>query len=149
MYTAIVPLVVNQFVPIGSPGCTQATFGTPTTTPPPSAQFNVALGSDNALTVTVSSSYQGVVQLTFVLNSSDYILLGIAVNPNDQGASRGRKQFPSVDINRDSTGSQITVTDSCLPGYVGVTFDYVIVVQQVSDGAIGLIDPDIENQSDE
>ena len=36
MYTATIPLVINQFVPIGNSGCIQATYGPPTTNPPPS-----------------------------------------------------------------------------------------------------------------
>ena len=41
----------------------------------------------------------------------------------------------------------MTVADACLDRYNGVEFTYVILVQEVATGNIGLIDPGIENES--
>jgi len=45
------------------------------------------------------------------------------------------------------TGSQLTVTDACMNACVGIEYTYVILVQEVASGNIGLIDPGIENEN--
>jgi hypothetical protein len=58
-------------------------------------------------------------------------------------------EFRDVQLNRDPFESQMTVTDSCNPIFDGQDFKYVILVQEVKTGNIGLIDPDVETEEDE
>ena len=61
----------------------------------------------------------------------------------------GRREFRTITVNRGAAESQIVVTDACIPEFGGITFDYLILVQQVSDGQIGAIDPDWDNEPGE
>ena len=154
MYTATVQVTINQFNPIGSPsGNIAATLSAPNNTSAPGTGGKKVFsgGSAEQLTVTLSNNYLGAVQLTYQLPDPTYVLLGISVNPTTvgSGSSVGRQQFRTITISRDPTGSQLTVTDSCLPGFNMIDFNYVILVQQVSNGQIGLIDPDIDNKTTE
>lgn len=151
MYTAAIQIAITQFTPIAPGGpCVSATFNSPVITSPP-GNFTVTAPQPASLLVTVPAAYVGAVQLTFQLPDPNYILLGIAMNPTtspDGSRSVGRQEFRTVAINRDPSGSQMTVTDACLANFVNLDFTYVILVQRVSDGAIGMIDPDIDNETE-
>ncbi len=97
---------------------------------------------DGKLTVTVPVNTE--VQIDYQLPDPRYVLLGIAFNPNGPGA--GRQEFPTVTLNRTVAGSTMSVLDESLPASQGVDYTYVILVQQVATGFIGMIDPDIENE---
>jgi hypothetical protein len=83
------------------------------------------------------------VKIQYSLPDPRYVLLGAAFNPNGPGA--GRQEFPTVTLKRDVNGSTMVVTDKSLPAFQGIDYTYVILVQQVATGFIGLIDPDLEN----
>lgn len=155
MYTATVQIAITSFTPTngvlsGGP-CTAATLtGLQNTSPQPPGQSQpVFVLNGEKITVSVPRSYQGATQLTYQLfnqpgsaPAQQFVLLGLAFqNPN---GGVGRAEFNRLTIERDSTSSQVTVTDACAPALSGVDFNYVILVQRVSDGAIGIIDPDIE-----
>jgi len=145
MYTATVQLAITRFVPmfgiIGHSPCTQATMQPPVNTSP-QPQTPIFSGDGTSLKVTVPKGYDGAVVITYQLPSPDYVMVGIAYEPNQGGV--GRHEFRSVGISRDDFGSQMAVTDSCLPEYMNVPYDYVILVQEVATGNIGAIDPGIE-----
>ncbi len=151
MYTAAIQLAITQFNPIAPGGpCVSATFNPPVVTSPP-GDFSVTAPGPSSLIVSVPSTYVGAVQLTFQLPDPTFILLGIAVNPTrkpEGDLSLGRQEFRTVVVNRDPSGSQMTVTDACLANFVNLDFTYVILVQRVSDGAVGMIDPDIDNETE-
>jgi hypothetical protein len=159
MYTATVPITIapGGFNPIGSKQNIAATLGGPNNTS--AGGPDVFSGDGQSMTITVPPGYTGSVQLTFQLPSSLYVLVGIAVvaktppGPGGEPAtSTGRRQFRTVMINRDTTGSQMIVTDACSPDDEGFVFDYVLLVQATSEapafqGQIGLIDPDIDTET--
>ena len=155
MFTATVPIVITTFNPISSQGPTiVAALGPLTNTSAPhSGGSTVFGGTGQSITVTTPPTYTGAVQLTFQLNDSNNVLVGVAVKTKTPKggtatASAGRQQFRTVSINRDQTGSQMVVTDTCLAQFNTVLFDYVILVQAVTGpnaGAIGIIDPDETN----
>jgi hypothetical protein len=152
MYTATVLLAVNRFVPMqgvtGESSSIAATVFPPKDTSPPSPQSaEVFSGNGESIVVTTPKGYAGSVQLTYQLPDPRYVLLGIAFkNPN---GGVGRVEFRSVGISRDIYGSQMTVIDSCVNPLDGVDYTYVILVQEVVSGNIGLIDPDWENENGE
>jgi hypothetical protein len=81
------------------------------------------------------------------LSDPRYVLLGAAFkNPN---GGVGQEEFRDVGIERDPYGSEMVITDACIHECNNVTYDYVILVQEVSTANIGLIDPDVETQGEE
>ena len=154
MYTATVQITINQFAPISGQGpniaATLAPPNNTSPTPPPPGPPVFSVNGD-LITICVAQSYVGAVQLTFQLPDPNYVLLGIAVDPTGtpSGTSVGRQQFRTITVNRDPTGSQLTVTDACLGDFNTIDFEYVILVQQVATGAIGIIDPGIDNETNE
>jgi hypothetical protein len=85
----------------------------------------------------------GPLQLNFTLNDPDHVLLGVAFASNVMLGSIGRSTFPTILINRTAEGSSMTVTDQ---NSKDARYDYVILVQSLASGEIGLIDPAIENE---
>ena len=133
--TATLAVSINAFYPIG------AIY-------PISYQLALVSGNPNAFTfangkLTITVPVGTEVQINYQLNDPRYVLLGIAFNPNGPGA--GRQEFPEVVLNRSTNGSSMSVTDESLASYQGVDYTYVILVQEVATGFIGIIDPDIEN----
>ncbi len=151
MYTANVLLTIETFVPmtgvIGQSPSIVAIIAPPKDTsalPAPAPVFN---GDGQSIVITVPKGYLGSVQLTYQLPDAKYVLLGVAFRGPNGGV--GRVEFRGVGIERDLYSSQLTVTDSCVNLCNGIDFTYVILVQEVATGSIGLIDPDIENENGE
>lgn len=153
MYTATTQITIQQFVPmngiVGESPCIAATISPPlNTSPQPSGQkVPVFTGDGESITVTVPKDYTGSVQLTYQLFDSRYVLLGLAFET--PGEDAGLTEFSTLAINRDTTSSQIVVTDDCIPEMTGVHYGYVILVQEAATGAIGLIDPEIDTETNE
>jgi hypothetical protein len=97
-------------------------------------------------TIVVAVPPNQTVNLTFQVPDPAYVLLGIAFNPGQAGASQGRDEFPLVTIQREANKNQMTVRDESLALFYNVDFAYVILIQQVATGLIGVIDPDIINE---
>ncbi len=134
--TATLAVTIGAFYPIGAIyplGYTLAlTGGAP----------NVFSFQNNKLTIRVAAGTP--VQIQYQLNDPAYVLVGIAFKP--MGApGAGRLEFPVVTATRTPLSSSLVVQDASLASLQGIDFSYVIVVQQVATGFIGIIDPDIEN----
>jgi hypothetical protein len=152
MYTATVQITINKFAPITKSGPSiDASLSLPTNTSAPgsggSKVFPKAKQSPQKIVVCPPPGYVGAVQITFQLANAAYVLVGMAVIPELSHGSAGRLQFRSVSISRDCYGSQMTVTDACLKEFANIPFTYVILVQEISSGAIGLIDPEVDNEN--
>lgn len=135
--TATINIVINQFRSLGSVFPIDATMSMP---PPPIP--GISLNEEN-ITITLT----GQVQLTFSLSNPQYVLLGVAFSAYDpihHQTDIGTGEFPLVTITRSlSTGSTLTVLDN---GTNPIRYDYMILVQNASNGSIGIIDPGIRNQ---
>lgn len=133
--TATIAVTIGAFYPIGSiyPLSYQLalTGGDPTI-------FTLAGGK---LTVRVAAGTE--VKIQYQLADARYVLLGAAFKP--QGPGAGRQEFPTITLRRTVTGSTMTVHDASLAASLGVDYTYVILVQEVATGCIGIIDPDLEN----
>lgn len=140
--TVTLTVKINTFRPINAPYPVDASMAM-TQGDPATFSFDEPT---QALTITVPT--QELVQIIYQLPDPAYVLLGIAFNPPKQGCV-GRAEFPSVSLNRNPTCSQMFVTDTCLEAFNGISFDYVILVQEVISGDIGLIDPEIETEVEE
>jgi hypothetical protein len=135
--TTILSVTINTFRPIGCPYPIDATLAL--------TQGDPGIFSFDGKTLTIKLPSSEQIQITYQLPDPRYVLLGIAFNPPTTGGV-GRKEFPLVSLNREAACSQMFVTDMCLEKYNGTSFDYVILVQEVASGNIGLIDPDIETE---
>ena len=151
MYTATVLLSVEKFVPMigifGQGPSIVATISPPRDTSAQPAPVPVFSGDGEFIVITVPKGYQGSVQLTYQLPDARYVLLGCAFKGPNGGV--GRLEFRDVMVQRDIYGSQLIVTDACMHVCNGIEFTYVILVQEVATGNIGLIDPGIENEGGE
>lgn len=115
--------------------------------PPPYPTPPVFSGDGQSITITVPKGYQGLVQLIYQLPDPRYVLLGAAFEGPNHDA--GQLEFRDIDLNRDITGSQMVVTDSCDKQFDKIDYSYVILVQEVATGNIGIIDPDVETEENE
>lgn len=150
MYTATVLLTIEKFVPMsgiyGQSPSIVAKIGEPNDiTPNPNP--NTFTGDGKSITITVPKGYDGSVQIIYQLPDPAYVLLGVAFKGPNGGV--GREEFRTVGINRDDYGSVMVVTDECMNEAYGVTYSYVILVQEVSTANIGLIDPDVTTEQEE
>lgn len=145
MYTATVQLTINQFVPMNGivkeSASIDATIAAPVNTSP-QPQTAVFSGDGQSIVITVPKCYEGKVGLTYQLPDPKYVLIGFAFDDPDDSA--GCQLFPGVEIERDPTGGDATVICSCDPDYYNIDYSYVILIQEVASGNIGLIDPDVE-----
>lgn len=135
--TATIALSQIQFQPWSPGNYTTAQFTLIGEVP------GVTLEGEN---ITVAVPPDQTVYLAFQLADPDYVLLGIAFNPGESDVSRGRKEFPLVTVQRSVQNSQLTVMDKSMALFYNVNFAYVILLQEVSSGLIGVIDPDIINE---
>jgi hypothetical protein len=135
--TATITLAQIQFQPWSSGNYSTARFALVQEVPGVSLQGE---------TIVVTVPPDQPVNLTFQVPDPAYVLLGIAFNPGQRGASLGRQEFPLVTIQRTAASNEMTVTDKSMALFYNVDFAYVILVQQVGTGLIGVIDPDIINE---
>ncbi|WP_438480970.1 hypothetical protein [Oleiharenicola lentus] len=153
--TGMLTVTVTQFRSLGALTELQATLsdwtgfytapGVPMPQPPPTLTL-----SDND--VAISST--GPIRLIFNLPDPRYVLLGVAWQADVRQNNVGEKTFPSVFIERDacvdasfksglSSGTFLTITDNAQnPGY----YEYVLLIQDVSTGEIGMFDPGMDNE---
>lgn len=149
MFTATVLLKIKKFHPMsgvyGKGKYISAVINPPQdTSPPPPLVPPVFSGDGQSITISIPATYWGGVALTFQLPDPKYVLLGVAFKSNEGSVSQ--TEFPALSTSRDANGSQMTMLDSCDTTQDEVFLDYLILVQQVSTGNIGAIDPEIETE---
>ena len=100
---------------------------------PEYATFHVKGAVDIAISVTSASSAESYVPIAIVFQQK---------TPGDptKADTDGRRNFSAATLN----GSTLTVRNRC--DLRGVRYEFFVVIQRVSDGAIGIIDPEIENE---
>jgi len=133
--TVTLAVTINTFRPIGSVYPIDATFAL-TAGDPRIFKFD-----GETLLITLPTSQP--VQIIYQLSDPRYVLLGIAFTPPKSGGV-GRVEFPTITLNRNPEWSQMFVVDAAHRKLSGIDYPYVVLVQEVASGAIGLIDPDIE-----
>jgi hypothetical protein len=137
--TAVIGVTISQFNPIGA--IYSVSYQLTLISGDPSI-FQLVNGK---LTIRVPVGTE--VLINYQLADIKHVLLGIALKSNGTapGGGVGRQEFPTITLNRDTNGSTMAVLDESLPASQTIDYSYVILVQQVSTGFIGVIDPDIEN----
>lgn len=151
MYTATVQLTIEQFVPMNgviaeSPSIDAIVAPPVNTSPQP--QTDVFSGDGEHIAIKVPAGYEGKIGITYQLPDPRFVLLGFSFEA-PEGGDPGCLEFPGIEIERDPTGGQATVICSCDPDYNNIDYSYVILVQEVATGNIGLIDPDVEVEINE
>jgi len=152
MYSATILVSIKKFVPMKgiyghSPSITAVIAPPRDISPPPHPKKPVFTGDGQFIKVTVPKNYAGEVELIYQLPDPRYVLLGAAFKSPKGGV--GRMEFRGVALSRDPYGSQMVVTDTCDESSNKINFSYVILVQEVATGNIGLIDPDVETEGSE
>lgn len=144
------PSIIEPYLTVNATLIDTTPLPIPPPKSPPGSIFQPEMNGQALIGITMNppKDYNGLVRLTFVLQSSDYVLLGIAFVPDPlllQGEKVGRHAFPSSEIFRDDMGSQMIVTAQC-----GKYFNYSfgVLIQKVDGGHFGIWDPDIENDQD-
>lgn len=84
-------------------------------------------------------------QITFSLPDPGHTLLGVAFDYVGNQVRLGVNEFPTVLVQRGSQGSSLTVTDQ---GQVQGPYAYLLLVQSLRTGEIGVIDPSIDNDNE-
>jgi len=151
MYTATVQITDVVFASNSTPEPSgpvnavevSATLGSLVTSPNAGSVFHLEIdtGSPTTLLISPSTGDDDVIQLTFQLADANHTLIGIAdVEPlsNPTGEAPGQPQVSAVAIQRDSHGSQLTVTDRCVPGF---NWNFGLVIQRGSDRLCGVLHP--------
>jgi hypothetical protein len=145
MYVAKVVVTITTFVPANynngqSPSCIATLSPPQDISPQPVAGTFTQQG--NRIVVAVPPGYQDGVQLIYQLADQNHVLLGAMFRgPN---GSAGRLEFNTITLQRSPTSSQMTVTDACLVVDYKKVYDYTLIIQEVSSGNIGIIDPEEE-----
>jgi hypothetical protein len=148
-YSATINITDIVFTPmsgnVGSTPCTEATL-TLMPLPPgqPTGIFTGAGSNGDSIVVSVPESSPGTVVLNFVLNNPQYTLQGLAFVPSSNDGV-GINEFPSIALSRSKGTSLLAVTDDYLNSDDDITFDYLILIQDITTGNIGAIDPKIRS----
>lgn len=152
--TGVLKVTVTQFRSLGAITQLEATlsnwsgFKTPPGVPMPQPPPTLTLTDDN---VVICSEYP--VRLIFNLPDPRYLIVGIAWKA-DLTPSVGEKTFPQVLVRRGCNvpspfkpdvpgGSCLVMADNAEdPG----NYNYVLLIQEVSTGEIGMYDPGMDNK---
>lgn len=141
MLSASFTIAINMFRPLGG------VF-------PISASITPAPGNPKCVTISgknIEVCSNAPVQLTFELPNPGpgpgHVLLGVAFAANQVDPTVGMHTFPTILINRQGPANISTMTVTDQPQSVGKQhYGYVILVQSIATGEIGMIDPDITNK---
>lgn len=142
--TDSVTINIEKFRPLGGVFPISATM---VLTPGVTQDFPITIDGTN---ITVEPPAGVPVQLEFRLLDPNHILLGVAFATDSTIAPAGQTTFPDIDIQRMVSpegvpaGSRMIVIDNP-QGTTPQIFNYVILVQSVTSGEIGIIDPRIVN----
>ena len=133
-------ITVNTFRPLGGVFPISASI-----IPNPQNPDCIKISGKN-ITVTGRAAVQMIFELPNPVDADPgYVLLGVAFAANQADITVGMHTFPTILINRRPDGSSMTVTDQ--PQDVGKQhYGYVILIQSIATGEIGMIDPDIDNK---
>jgi hypothetical protein len=134
--TVILAVSVNQFRALGGVFPISATYKVVSS--PPNVKIiggNVIVKSDQPAT------------LIFQLTDKNYVFVGATFNANGTTPDVGPTEFPSVTIDRSAAGNKLTIIDANDPQNRGKAYSYVLLVQNTATAEIGLIDPQIINET--
>jgi hypothetical protein len=141
MHKGIFSIKINQFRPLGGIMPINATI---TLKPPLDPVFSI---HGNNITIKIPKGDTSPVEMVFKLHSTQYLLIGIAFT--DPRGGVGQDEFPVVKLEPDVVGAKtfrkMSLLDADGPQDQGVFYDYVILVQSVATGEIGIIDPGVES----
>ena len=139
LLSATFNITIHTFRPLGGVFPITASMA-----PAPSNPPSITISEKN---ITVKGKCP--VQLIFTLqnppNEPGYVLLGVAFAANQADVTVGMHTFPTILIDRLPKSSSMTVTDQ--PQDVGKQhYGYVILIQSIATGEIGIIDPAMRNE---
>lgn len=140
---AIFHIEVIKFRPLGSVMTTTIKMNRIDET----AEPTIKTEGDYVIEVGLSdASDSSEVLLQFVMDSTKHLLLGIAFSNKEFAGPNnvGQEEFPRVDIDTVDQHRVMTVTNK---RSTKASYDYIILLQEVATGQIGIIDPEVRNGS--
>lgn len=157
-----ITIPAGGFRPLGSVMGINANLmqGSTLSDPPIGTNPNLKIVS-NSIRITEPPGENFPMTLVFELVAEEYLLIGIAFSRKDAGPredGQGQEEFPSITVESRMTNifgqpkrpyRALTVVDKRRPENIGKRFEYALLVQRISTGEMGVIDPDIENQAGE
>ena len=136
--TATLNVTIDQFRPIGGVFPTSATIRLA------SPVKGITVINGDIIIKTCAP-----VNLVYEIDSADYIFIGAAFDANTPDVDVGTDEFPLVTINRNASSKTVANTMSVYnanrPEDRDKNYSYVLLVQDTTSGAIGIIDPIIRN----
>jgi hypothetical protein len=156
MPTVNLKFQVTTFEPVlatlSSPRYSSASLSSPDTGP--NLPFTLTGTAPNQL-LTLTKPGQYMLVFTIVDSSNQdgvYFPVGMALRPvgGGQSGTNLHATFPQVNVqtpNQPHPGGPTTLTLTANKPNVTTTYDFEFVIQQASDGALGIIDPKITNQT--
>lgn len=145
--TAQFSIGITTFRPLGGVFPITAKIGlTPGTEP----DFPVTVDGTN---ITLEPPAGVSVKLVMRCLQPGYLLLGIAFASDTAISAVGQTTFPDINVRHILSdagvpvGSELAIIDHpMIPEGEEQVFDYIILVQDVASGEIGIIDPEIRNR---
>jgi len=135
-------ITINKFRPLGVAFPISASV-VPSPENPPFITIH-----DKNITVKGNVPVKLIFQLPNPQRDQGFVLLGVAFAANSSSITVGLHTFPTIIIDRFPDRSEMTIANH--PQDVGVQrYDYVILVQSVATGELGIIDPALVNEPDQ
>lgn len=156
MSQATIPITINTFKPMNGNTAAAArgidvidfAFGPFSSFSDDGFKISMGGADGKSLIITRETNARGTtVNLNYQLQSTAYVLNGVAFLPINNSIHT-RDVFPQFHLNRTSTDSSICVDDVFDSANKANLFTYVILVEEIATGSIGIIDPDIRNEMD-
>lgn len=144
-YTATITITGIAFTPLSGPIASPPYTGAELTLlpSPPDQPPGIFTGDGESIVVAAPADFTGSIVIQFTLDDPNHTLLGLVFLPSDNHT--GVSEFPSISLSRSQGKSVLSVTDDYLKADDDITFDYRILVQRLSTGDIGAIDPKIRS----
>lgn len=129
-------VTITQFRTLGGVFPTSATYAVISAPP------NVKIIGGNIL---IKASQP--VTVIFKLSNAAFVFVGATFAAPGQPGDVGITEFPAIAIDRTPAGNSLAITDLNRPENLNKPYNYVLFLQNIATGDIGMIDPIMVNEN--